>query len=156
MRLLRTALCLMAGAGLLSACSKPAGPAGGADVVISQADLPKLKPGLWETSVSNDGKPATSSQHCETGERIGMEAMSKACSKFEFRRSALGVITIDAVCGAGGYSSTMHMTVSGDYESKITGDGLITMNNPDHAPTAITTHSESHYVGPCPAGGADG
>jgi hypothetical protein len=154
MTLLRATLCLIAGAGLLSACSKPANQAAGAGgVVISQADLPKLKPGLWEISVSNDGKPPTISQHCETGERVGMAAMSKACSKLEFRRSALGVITIDAICGTGDYSSTMHMTVSGDYDSKIAGDGLITLNNPDHAPTAITTHSESHYLGPCPAGG---
>jgi hypothetical protein len=159
MTLARTALCLLAGAALLAACSKPGGnqaAASGPDVVITQADLPKMKPGLWATTVSDDGKPATTSQHCETGEQVGMADMSKECSKFVFKRTFLGGIVIDAVCGAGGYSSTMHMTVRGDYNSAITGDAQITMTLPNHPPTPIATHSEARYVGPCPAGGTDG
>jgi hypothetical protein len=159
--ILRAALCLAAGASLLAASSKPAGnqaadgaaaPASGPDVTITQADLPKLKPGLWATSVSENGQPATVSQHCETGEAVGMRDMSKQCSKFVFKRSFLGAINVDAVCGAGGYSSTMHMTVHGDFNSNIAGDAQITMTLPNHPPTSLTTHSESHYVGPCPAG----
>ena len=163
---MRTALCLAAGLGLLAACSKPAsqaaagssGPAAasGPDVTITQADLPRLKPGLWVTAVSENGAAPTTSQHCETGEAVGMADMSKECSKFVFRRSVLGAITIDAVCGAGGYSSTMHMTVHGDYNSAIAGDAQIAMTLPGRPPTNITTHSESHYVGPCPAGTSDG
>jgi hypothetical protein len=158
MTMMRTALCLVAGAGLLAACSKPAAPvaaSSGPDVIITQADLPKLKPGLWVTSVSENGAAATTSQHCETGEAVGMADMSKECTKFVFKRSVLGAITIDAACGAGGYSSTMHMQVRGDYNSAIAGDAQITMILPGRPPTNITTHSESHYVGPCPAGMSD-
>jgi hypothetical protein len=162
MSLKRTALCLAAGAGLLAACSRPpanqaAAPAaaGGPDVTITEADLPRLRPGLWVTSVSENGAAATTSQHCETGEAVGMADMSKECAKFVFRRSVLGAITIDAACGAGGYSSTLHMTVHGDYNSAIAGDAQIAMTLPGRPPTNIATHSESHYVGPCPAGASD-
>jgi hypothetical protein len=160
MTLMRTALCLAVGLGTLAACSRApthqAAASSGPDVTITQADLPKLKPGLWVTSVSENGAAATTSQHCETGEAVGMADMSKECSKFVFRRSVLGAITIDAVCGAGGYSSTMHMTVHGDYNSAIAGDAQIAMTLPGRPPTTIATHSESHYAGPCPAGNSDG
>ena len=164
MTAIRTALCLAAAAGLLAACSKPAtnqaaapAAASGPDVTITQADLPKLKPGLWVTAVSENGAAPTTSQHCETGEAsVGMADMSKECSKFVFRRSVLGAISIDAACGAGGYSSTLHMTVHGDYNTAIAGDAQIAMTLPGRPPTNITTHSESHYAGPCPAGNSDG
>ena len=153
---MRRGLCLIAGLLALAACSKPAAnTSAGPDVTITQADLPKLKPGLWVTSVSENGAAATTSQHCETGEAVGMADMSKECSKFVFRRSSLGAITIDAACGADGYSSTLHMTVHGDYNTAIAGDAQIAMTLPGRPPTNITTHSESHYVGPCPPGASD-
>jgi hypothetical protein len=155
MTLLRAMLCLAAGAALLAACSKPGAPAAnGPDVVITQADLPKMKPGLWTTSVSENGQPATSSQHCETGEQVGMADVSKECSKFVFKRTALGAIVIDADCASDGSSSTMHMTVSGDYNAHVTGDAQVTMKLPGNPPMVIATHAESTYVGACPAGSA--
>ena len=158
MTLARTALCLLAGAALLAACSKPGGnqaAASGPDVVITQADLPKMKPGLWATTVSDDGKPATTSQHCETGEQVGMADMSKECSKFVFKRTFLGGIVIDATCGQNGMVSTMHMSVHGDYNASITGDSQVSLAMPGQPTRSFTTHTESHYVGPCPPGGSD-
>jgi len=153
----RTVLCLMAGAALLAACSKPGGnqaAGNGADVRITKADLPKMKPGLWTTSVSENGQPATTSRHCETGQQVGMADMSKECSKFAFKRTVLGSIVIDAVCGSDGSSSTMHMIVSGDYNVRVNGDARVTMKPPGAPPTVVATHTESHYVGRCPAGSA--
>ena len=149
MTLARAVVCLALV--VLAGCSKP-GAAG--DVVITQADLPKMKPGFWVTSVSENGGVATTSQHCETGEAVGMADVSKECSKFVFKRTPAGAIVIDADCASDGSSSTMHMTVSGDYNARVTGDAQVTMKLPGNPPMVVATHAESHYVGPCPAGNA--
>jgi hypothetical protein len=156
MTLARTALCLATAAALLAGCSKPGGNPSGPDVVITQAELPKMKPGLWTTTVSENGQAATTSQHCETGEQVGMADVSKECSKFVFKRTARGAIVIDAQCASDGSSSTMHMTVSGDYNAHVTGDAQVTMKLPGNPPLVVATHAESTYVGPCPAGNAAG
>ena len=148
-------LCLIAGAGLLGACSKPAANSAAGGVVISQADLPKLKPGLWEISVSNDGKPPTiaAPPECETGETMIPKDIGKACSQFVFKRTFLGAIVIDAVCAMGGASTTMHMTIHGDFNGDYTGDSQVTLTVAGQPTRTFTTHSESKYLGPCPPGG---
>jgi hypothetical protein len=174
MTILRTVLCLVAGAGLLGACSKPAatsqaaagsaaassasGASSGPDVTITETDLPHLKPGLWSTTVTSSaegGKPDTST-HCETGQTIKPVSMGKVCSRFSFKRTFLGAIVIDAACGRNGVTTTMHMDIHGDYNSAITGDSQVSLTLPGQGTQSFTTHTESHYVGPCPAGGGDG
>ena len=166
----RTALCLMAGASLLGACSRPAAsgqaaagsaaPAAssGSDVTITETDLPHLKPGLWSTTISssNDGGKPDVSTHCETGETIKPPSLDKACSRFSFKRTVLGAIVIDATCGQNGAVSTMHMSIHGDYNAGIVGDSQVSLTLPGQPTRTFTAHTESHYVGPCPAGGGDG
>jgi hypothetical protein len=165
----RTVLRLVAGAGLLCACSRPAAtsqvassaaPAAssGPDVSIAETDLPHLKAGLWSTTVtsSNDGGKPDVSSHCETGETIKPASVGKACSQFSFKRTFLGVIVVDATCGQNGVVSTMHMSISGDYNAAVTGDSQVSLTVPGQPTRSFTTHTESRYVGPCPAGGGDG
>jgi hypothetical protein len=165
--LIAGAACLFAGAALLAACSKPASnqPAAsassassGPDVVITEADLPHLKPGLWETTVTtSQGGPPETSRHCESGESVKPAAMAKNCSSFVFKRTFLGGIVIDAACGANGVFSTMHMSMHGDFSGGFSGDSQVSLTLPGQPTHTFTTHSEAHYVGACPAGeGADG
>jgi hypothetical protein len=157
----RGVLCLLAGAAVLSACSRPTAnlaaagsgaPAAssGPDVVISEADLPHLKAGQWETTISTDGGQPETSRHCETGESVKPKDLSKTCSQFVFKRTFMGGIVIDAVCGAGGVSSTMHMSIHGDFTGGYSGDSQVTLSVPGRPTQTFTTHSESHYIGPCP------
>lgn len=157
---LRMILCLAAGAGLLAACSKPAShqaaaASSGPDVAITEADLPRLKAGLWSTTISTsaEGARPETNTHCETGESIEPQSLGKTCSHFSLKRTFLGAIVIDATCGAGGVVSTMHMSVHGDYSSAIVGDSQVSLTVPDQPTRTFTTHTESHDAGPCPAGG---
>lgn len=168
MTLLRTTLCLVAAGGLLAACSRPAGnqaaagssaPAAssGPDVTITETDLPHLKAGQWETTISssNGGGPPSVSRHCESGQTIKPQQLGKNCSSFTFKRTFMGGIVIDATCGQNGMVSTMHMSVHGDYNASITGDSQVSLAMPGQPTRSFTTHTESHYVGPCPPGGSD-
>jgi hypothetical protein len=166
MTISRTLLCLAAGAALLAACSKPAtnqaaagggsAPAArsGPDVTITEADLPHLKAGLWSTTSTTPGDkgPPEASTHCETGETIKPQELGKHCSQFSIKRTFLGAIVIDASCGQNGVTSTMHMTFKGDFNSSVSGDSQVSMSMPGQPAHTFATHTESHYVGPCPAG----
>ena len=134
----------------------PAAPASGPDTVITEADLPHLKAGVWEITTSGAGEPTETRRRCETGESIKPQQVGKGCSKFELKRTFLGGFVIDAVCASGGVASTMHITASGDFNSSYSSDNDGTMTVTGQAPVVIKTHTEGRYIGPCPAGAADG
>lgn len=166
MTIARSLVCVTVAAGLLAACSKPAGPAGsaqaaasaapasGPDTVISENDLPHPKGGEWLLTVSADGSPPVSHRDCESGERIDVKPkdMGKNCSQFSLKRTFLGALVMDATCTTGPVSYSFHLNVHGDFNNNYVTDstGSVTMQG---QPTrSFTSHTEAHYLGPCTGG----
>jgi len=168
MTLTRTAILLVAGAGLLAACSQPssntatntaaassgapaAAASSGPDTVISQADLPHPKAGLWAVSSSTNGEPAHTTQSCYKGEPLKMnEHPIPGCTGLVFKRTFLGDYVMDAACNEQGMSSSMHMVVHGDFlGGSYTTDGTAHIAMSGRPAMDITTHSEAHWLGPC-------
>jgi hypothetical protein len=164
----RTALMLVAGGALLAACSQPGGntaantaaassgaPAAtatsGPDTVITQADLPHPKAGLWAISSSTNGGPAHTSQSCYKGEPLKMqEHQVPGCTGLILKRTFLGDYVMDAACNMHGMASSMHMVVHGDFlGGAYTTDGVAHIAMPGRPAMDITTHSEAHWLGPC-------
>jgi uncharacterized protein DUF3617 len=166
MTLSRTALLLVAGAGLLAGCSQPASnsatntaaatsaaaPASGPDTVITQADLPHPKAGLWMVTTSMNGGPAHTLQNCYKGEPLKMQDHAiPGCTGLVLKRTFLGDYVMDAACSSQqGMSSSMHMVVHGDFlGGSYTTNGTAHIAMPGRPPMDFTTHSEAHWMGPC-------
>jgi len=167
---LRTTLLLVAGAALLAACSKPAGntqtasasgaPAAGAaasgpDTVISENDIPHPKPGMWEVTTSSQNGPPTTDRNCvKADEHVDiakdMQKMKAFCSTFTFKKTFLGDYVIDSQCGMHGVTGTSHIVVHGDLlGGSYTTDSQGSFSMPGRPPMTFTTHTVSHWVGPC-------
>jgi len=168
MKLLRTAAIAAFGLACLAGCSQKGGqanataggaagaataPASGPDTAITAADLPHLKAGLWEVSMSTDGAAAEVSRHCETGQAIKAPPVRSECSKFEIKRTFLGAVVFDISCAEGPISSSIHSTVTGDFGSSYSSDTVATITVQGQPPHTSNTHTEAHYVGPCTPGG---
>ncbi len=166
MTISRTALVLVAGAALIAGCSKAGGnaqttastsgapaaaPSSGPDTVITQADLPHPKAGLWVVSSSTNGGPPHTSQSCYHGEPFKMnEHPVPGCTGMVLKRTFLGDYVMDANCAEHGFESSMHMVVHGDWTGgAYTTNGAMHMVFPGRPPMDITTHSEAHWMGPC-------
>ena len=167
MTISRTALVLVAGVALIAGCSKAGGsaqttastsgapaaaPSSGPDTVITQADLPHPKAGMWVVSSSTNGGPPHTSQSCYHGEPFKMnEHPVPGCTGLVLKRTFLGDYVMDAACGSqGGLSSSMHMVVHGDFlGGAYTTDGVAHIAMPGRPAMDITTHSEAHWMGPC-------
>lgn len=147
--------CSQKNAGNTAAGSPGAAPAVGPDTVITEADLPRPRAGLWEVSLSTNGGTPEVSRRCETGAPLRTHAVGKDCSTFQIRRTFLGGIVIDAVCASGPVSSSMHMTATGDFNGAYASDSVGTVTMSGHPPVTFRTHTEGRYVGPCPPGGED-
>ncbi|MHB8529288.1 MAG: DUF3617 domain-containing protein [Caulobacteraceae bacterium] len=167
---LRTAALAALSLAFLAACSKkpaqppavataptaaaPAPAAPGAGATITAADLPRPKAGYWESTVTGPTGSSTN-RSCASGKPVdtrGMNRMTRNCSQFSFKRGLFGGATIDAVCGAQGMSSTLHMDLRGDFNSNYVWDTTMSLALPGQPPRTFKTHAEAHYLGPCPAG----
>lgn len=164
MKSMRLAAVAVIGLMWLAACSKGGGanttaaagggaaqaPASGPDTAIGEGDLPHLKAGYWEIKVTEAGGKTDTMHICDSGKAPNLKP--KSCSQFAFRRTFLGGIVMDATCGEGGYSSKMHMTAQGDFNSAYSSDAHMTMTLPGRPPMDVTTHTDARWIGDCPAG----
>ena len=88
-------------------------------------DLPARKPGLWEITMTLEGRklPPQTAQHCidaETDKQMNaMGSGMTTCSKQDVQRSG-NTITVDSVCKVGAATSTSHAVVTGDFSSAYT------------------------------------
>jgi len=171
MTLSRTALVFVAGAGLLAACSQPASnsatnsaatntaaassaapaPTSGPDTVITRADLPHPRAGLWMLTSSTNGGPAHTTQSCYKGEPLKMEEHPiPGCTGLILKRTFLGDYVMDAACSGHGVASSMHMVVHGDFlGGSYTTNGTAHIAIPGRPAMDITTHTDAHWMGPC-------
>ena len=165
---LRTTLLILAGAAALAACNKSggnttttaqttsgapaAGATGGPDTVISQADLPHPKAGMWVVTSSSNGAPPHVSHSCYKGEPLKLnEHPVPGCTGLVLKRTFLGDYVMDAACSSPqGMSSSMHVVTHGDFTNgAYTSDGTMHMVIPGRPPLDMTSHTEAHWLGPC-------
>ena len=120
-------------------------------VTASAADVPQLKPGLWEMHVqssaggANSAMPSTVCVGAMTAQQRQLEEgnIKSRCSKFDSREVG-GKWVVDAVCSARGKTMTKHTVTS------LSGDSFREENI---APQGSMT-SEGKWLGPCKPGQA--
>ena len=125
-------------------------PAGGPDTVVSDADLPRLKAGQWAFTTADAGAAAQTRRICKNGESIKPQQLRRGCGTVVFKRTFQGAFVIDAACSADGISSTMTVTISGDFTSTYAAHTTGSLRIPGQGPVTFDTRTEGHYVGPCP------
>jgi hypothetical protein len=80
--------------------------------------------------------------------------VTKNCDSFTLKRAGDGSVVVDASCASGPVSTTMHVQVSGDYNTSYASDAQVTITMQGKPPQSFTSHSANRYVGDCPAGAA--
>ena len=156
-----TGFCLLAACGPKGAGSNaPSGgasgaasaPSSGPDVAINLADLPRARAGLWQTTIdSGDGHPGSVTS-CASGKAPAIGKGVKECNKVVLKRTVLGDVVMDMSCTTPAFTMTSHMVATGDFETHITSDTVMSMKGVKGPPTTSKVHTEAHWLGPCPPG----
>jgi hypothetical protein len=169
MRLSRPAACAAIGLVLLAGCSKGGGaanttapggvapaakaPASGPDVSIQASDMPRARAGYWETATTTNNEPPEFHRFCESGKPISAPGqLGKGCQSFTFKKTFLGAYVIDVACAEGPVSTTVHMTVSGDFTNTYVSDAQASISTQGRPTSTFSTHSVATWIGTCPAG----
>jgi hypothetical protein len=140
-------VCLLA---LAAGCTaKTGGSSGGAGPPIGAADLPVVKAGYWERTVSQNGA-AQVTHVCHADEPLKLDGVDRNCSSFAISKTLAGAIQVDASCASGPVTSTLHETFSGDFQASYASDSQLTVTLQGQAPRTLTTHVAMRWVGACP------
>lgn len=129
-------------------------------VPAAAQDLPKMKPGLWETTTSTAGQKgaaahSTKSTMCmnESTQKDMMAmglSMGAKCSKHVMRRDGNKYLgEVECNFGASTMKSQSVTTFSGD--SAYRGETRATFSPPMGGISESTSIQEGKYAGPCPA-----
>jgi hypothetical protein len=146
----------------IASCSKPAGggagSAGGApgasgpDVAVNLSDLPRPRAGLWKSVLDDgDGKPAQSTI-CRSGKAPAVPKMPAGCTQFTIKKTFLGAYVMDMKCVTAEYSMTAHAVATGDFQTHLSGDTVMTMSSKQSPARTMKMHTEETYLGPCAPG----
>lgn len=95
--------------------------------VLAQDQMPSRKAGLWEMTMTFEGRgapPQTMQQCIDAATDKSMQDMSQGmrgqtCSKREMKKVG-DTIVFDSVCSVGAGTATSHGVVSGDFNSAYT------------------------------------
>ena len=131
--------------------------------LAAQADeLPKRKPGLWETQMSGmAGAPAMSVKQCidANTDQLAQSAVQPGatCSKREIRKVAAGY-EMESSCTISGIKADGKGMITGDFVSKVTVDMTTTMSGIPGQAQPVTTKMSiaSTRAGDCAAGQSPG
>lgn len=134
-----------------------------ASTLPSAADtLPTRKPGLWETTISAAGAPASPAIKQCIDEKTDKLAESTAapgatCSKREIRKVADGY-EVETACNVQGMTAEGKGTIKGDFTSVIKVDMTTTIKGVPNMPNGMTQAMviESKRAGDCAAGQSPG
>ncbi|HLK26115.1 MAG TPA: hypothetical protein VKT30_15780 [Caulobacteraceae bacterium] len=132
-------------ASALAACGPP-------PKVIKPAELPHVKAGLWAETVSDNGTTMEPSKDCSDGTlRLPGALMPARCASQPLTTlDSKGEIAVDWSCSAGGMTTILHTTVSGDFNASYAIDSKTTTTASGGAPQVTTVHETFKYLGPCP------
>jgi hypothetical protein len=129
-----------------------AAPASGPDVQISVADLPRPRAGRWQNVIDNgDGKPETVTS-CLSGKAPTLPRMPPGCTQFTIKRTFLGHFVMDMNCATPRFTVVMHSEATGDFQTNVSQNAVMTMSSPQMAPQTHKIHTEAHWMGPCAPG----
>ena len=140
----------MAGLLVLAACSVQGGHGGAGGAPISTSGLPQVKAGYWERTVTQNGAAAQVSHVCNQGQALQFDGVDRNCSSFSMGRTLTGAVEVSATCATGPVSSTLHETISGDFNASYASDSQLTITLQGQPPHTLTTHVAMRYVGACP------
>ena len=126
-------------------------------------DLPARKAGLWEITMTMEGRniPMPTAQHCIDAETdklmssIGGDMRKDMCSKQDVQKVG-STIVVDSVCKVGQGTSTSHGVVTGDFNSAYTIKVTSTREGGPAVPGMPADGSSSmtidgKWLGPCAA-----
>jgi hypothetical protein len=134
-----------------AACTAKGGTSsGGAGPPIGSADLPVVKAGYWERTVTPAGGAPQVSHVCDAGEPLKLDGVDRNCSNFTMTRNAAGGIDVNATCASGPVAASLHETFSGDFTASYASDSQLTLTLQGQPPRTLTTHVAMRYVGACP------
>jgi Protein of unknown function (DUF3617) len=117
-------------------------------------ELPQMKPGMWETSFTSQGKSHVS-KTCFTpaeiahSKEVGDAYVKDSCSKYEVRKDG-GKWIVDMVCKVGAGPGTMTSHVESTFSDSANHMEMTATLDPprkDHARTMTVT--DVKYLGPC-------
>ena len=131
-----------------SAGQNAAPAAGGA---ISLADLPRPRAGLWKIVVDDgDSQPMTMTE-CYSGTAPAVKVPGN-CTKMSFTRDVSGAVVTDFDCGNDRMQIAEHVVSTGDYQTQLVSDGVMTVTFQGQPPKVSKLHTITTRIGDCPAG----
>jgi len=123
---------------------------------VAPANVPHLKAGYWQSSSTSSTGATSSRPWCthgaSIGPRMGPEGLGQGCTFSGVQQSPAGAYVYDVICLGNGATSDGHTSYRGDFISHYTIDSIQTDTQAGEAPHVTTGHTESHYLGDCPAG----
>jgi len=120
------------------------------------ADLPSRKPGLWQVTMSIEGRnapPQVIKQCIDAATDQMMQSSAgpysaAACPKRDVQRSA-DSMTIDSSCTVGGKPATAHAVVTGSFDAAYT---MTVTSQSDGLPASnMVMTLDGKWLGPCTA-----
>ena len=124
-------------------------PASGPDVQVDIANMPHQRAGLWKMVLDDgDGKPASSTS-CLSGKAPAVPKMPAGCSQFTIKRTFLGAYVMDMSCTTPTFNMVSHAVATGDFQTHVSGDSVMTMSGKNMPARTIKMHNEATWVGPC-------
>ncbi len=120
--------------------------------VVTPAQLPHVKPGYWEETVTDNGTAMDPSHDCSDGTlRLPGALMPAGCTSEPVTTlDAKGEVAVDWSCSASGATTIEHTTVSGDFNASYAIDSVTTTTASGAAPHVTTLHQQFKYLGACP------
>jgi hypothetical protein len=129
----------------------------GAAALAQAPDLPRRKPGLWETQMNMTQAPgggAMKSQQC-VDEKSDAEAMQRSfggegrCEQKSFKKTAAG-FEAESVCKTAEGVATSRMVVTGDMQRRYEMDNLTRFEPPRRGMKEATMKMTATWLGACP------
>lgn len=121
----------------------------------ADAELPRLKPGLWENITQMSNLPGYSHrvQTCVDDATVDLMLSPDTgnCSKRTIRREG-NRVTIDLVCEADASTVTTHGSFSGDFDDRYAGIVTSTFSPPLQGIASTEMRTTAAWLGPCKAG----
>jgi hypothetical protein len=114
---------------------------------LSQSEIPRTRPGLWEEVWVVNGATTPKRRFCDPGAPI-FPPPDSGCTKYQVLRIGADSWVLDDTCKVGDIIGIRHRAVSGDLTTNFSANGVA------RVPSRLTIviHESYHYVGACPPG----
>ena len=116
------------------------------------AVMPTVRAGYWELTKTMPGRPPLVEHKCR-GAAAPAVPLRKECTTLAVNRATDAKYLIDARCAARGMNMSLHVEVSGDLQTRFSGDLTSRMRMAPNQPEMVGhEHTDARYLGSCPAG----